>query len=371
MNKLNRDIDITKVNQSKERTMNFVINEVEVYQKPWYHVFKVLSFKIAVPIVFAVFVLGLIFVNNPSSSTPTPNAVLALSEEDKSTLAEMSYLSGTIIAYAFDTAAHNTTFLNSEATTTFETDIEEFNQYFELLKLYLDDASLDDNIVITELEDNEFDILISFNNNNQVYDMYLNSADESSFEGELVIDGLVFTVTGEITNEGEETKLDLEAKNGNDSVTIEYESELSDEIETNYKITSNINGTKKIREIKVEMDGEEAKVEIKENESTYELSREIEDGNVTYKLSYQLGETEGEAIITEVTNASGVTGYRYHIEEDDVEKDIETNKPDIPKGRDDDDRGNPFNDDDEDDEDDEMDDQSHFDNPNNVLLESI
>ena len=332
MAKLNRKIDNVSIENSKRRTMNFVMNEINEVKVPWYHsLFNVKNGLLLATSIAFLLILGFTMLNGPDN-TPT---IYALNEENSSTVAEMSYMASHLVAVEFDLNISEETsglvFLNTTSTfddeTEFESDLEDFSTYFNMLKFYFDESTFEDSIVFTLIEDGEFEVEILFTIDNISYRLLVNQTSETQFEGILEFDGVAFDVNGTITNEDDETKFNFEARNGEDVVTIDYKDETSiDESKKSYKISSTTNSISTEKEVTVKVEDDEMKVEVIENQNQYQLKHEFEDGQWRYKLEYKINENEGEVIITE-EEINGETSYNYHVREGSVEKDIQVGPP--------------------------------------------
>lgn len=349
MRKLQRSIDPITMEQSKQRTINRVMNRIED-QKQTSFSFKYILRPALVPALVLIIALVILF-NGPTEVNPPnpPTGDISAFESEK--IAEISYISSSFIGSSITVSTNALQFLADTDETEFETENDTFNVYFDTLRVFLNDdfSSL---ITVTELTDEAFDYLITFDVNGHPYQYYL-SRDGDTITGELVINAQIFTVTGSIEETIEdgvvvETTFEIQAISGSDYVHIEYKTESEDEIETKYTITSRINNVEKEQEIKISHEEDESSVEIQDGENQYTLQKELENGVIEYKLEYQINGVEGEAKIIERVDTNGNTTYAYQIKEGDVEKEIEKGKPSY--NFDDDHPGNNSDDDEEDDD---------------------
>jgi hypothetical protein len=238
--------------------------------------------------------------------------------------------------------------------TEFEKNIDQFNYYFNMLKAFIDDDSFIDNAIIEELQDSDYDYEISYFVDNKEYVFLLKVNEDDTISGQLSIGSKTMNIEGKIKDEVNEYKMEIVARSGQDYIKIEYKTETDDETVREYQIQEYINGVETEKEVKIEIEGDEVKVEMQEGENEYLLEQYLRNGFTTYYLEYEVNGLEGEAYITESLDANGKTIYSYHIEEDGREKDIELEDPDE---KDDDDEDEEDDEEDEEIEDEEQEDQ--------------
>lgn len=322
--KINRTISEEQLNRSKQKAMDFVMEEIKPLQKRSFTLSLSKYKYVLTSLVVIIALATLSLLNNPNIPTPPSGEVLSLYESER--LAEFSYISGNLISSSFSLSESHTMFLSNEDETEFETNIDEFNVYFDMLKAFLEDDNFEDSVLVTEGND-EYTSKITFTEDSQDFTFYVNLNDDE-LEGILIIDDVTLTVTGTFFSNEEEVELKLKAQNNNDYIEIEYKIESKDEIERKYEIKQSINNVVSEKEIKIEFGDNETKVEIKDNEDTYELKKELEEGVYIYKLEYEVNGVSGEVRILEV-ESNGVITYNYIIEEDGKEpKEIEKDDPD-------------------------------------------
>jgi hypothetical protein len=321
MNNYSREVDSAKMEQSKQRTMTYVMDTINQPQRSsWLrHLYR----PILVPTL--AFIIALALILQPGEGPV--DKPFTVSAQESQTLAEISYLSSSLIAANITVADHTFQFLANNDTTEFEDNTDEINMYFDMLKVFLDDDLFSNNVTITLLEDSPFTQLMEFSSNGIAYQFYI-AVNDGIISGELLVNNAVFTVSGRLEEEDDEYSIELEATSGNDYVRISYQTENNSEVETKYEVESQINGVTATRQIKVSFENDEAKVEIEEGENSYQLKRELEDGAVQYKLEYTINNQEGEAVIIETTDTAGAVTYSYQVKEGDVEKEIEKGRPD-------------------------------------------
>lgn len=364
MNNFNRQIDPVKMEQSKQRSMSYVMDHIQQPSRSsWLrHLYR----PILLPTL--ILVIALVLILQPGGG-PTDEP-FTVSAQESQTLAEISYLSSSLIAANITVVDNTFQFLANNNSTQFEDNNDEINMYFDMLKVFLEDDVFSNNVTVTALDDPVFTQLIEFDSNGITYQFYI-AVNDGAITGELIVHNTVFTVSGTLEEEDDEYSIDLEATNGNDYVRISYQTESNSEVETKYEVESHVNGVTANRQIKVSIEDDEAKVEIEEGENSYQLKREIEDGAVQYKLEYKINNQEGEAIITETTDATGAVTYSYQVKEGDVEKEIQRGRPDYDyddeedDDEEDDDKGKNNDEDEEDSEDEENPGQQGEDNPGN------
>ena len=146
MNKLDRKIDEMRMNISKERTMGFVMNEIKEIPKKRFS-FNFRKYK-AVPLfVFTVAISLVIVLSNDFTVGPVPipdpgNPLLDIANSEN--LAELSYITGSLVLSNFTLEANpgllKLADLNENE---FEVNILEFNAYFYMLRVFMDDKVFD------------------------------------------------------------------------------------------------------------------------------------------------------------------------------------------------------------------------------------
>ncbi len=330
--KINRQVNELNLKMSEDKLIHNVFDRIEHKKQR-----NVLSIpKLSIYIVTLV-TLVIVFFSYFGIETPPIDVQVELSEYDTVKIAELTYLSGSLIGSNINIYNENLLFLSTNDETEFEANQEEINIYFDMLRVYLN-GDLSEMIAVTKLTDGEYQYKIEFTQENQVYTFLLKIVDEN-IEGILEVGTLSFTVNGIFEKTDAATKLELEAYDGDNVVKITYRYENEDEIESKYEIETRINGVTSQREIKVSKENDESKVEIEEANASYELKKEIENGVVTYKLQYEIAGVEGEAQIKESIQ-NGVVTYVYSIKEGDVEKEIEHGRPNYKFDDDDEDQQN-------------------------------
>ncbi|QWB99400.1 hypothetical protein KHQ88_04340 [Mycoplasmatota bacterium] len=356
--KYNRDIDDHKINQAKSRTINYVLDNLEL-QETKTSIFSKVRFKFVLSVMsfLLMVVIGITLLNHPPGTSPieTPS-VVELSENDQKKLVEASYLTGNIIVNSLGSSIEQMSY--QVLSTVFANKADEFDYYFQMLRPIMEEDLIEYDITV--LENETYDYLIRYEIDGQEYRFEL-SMEEENVQGILNIKGLEFAVDGEVKIDGQNISIELNARSDSNYIKIEYESEVEkDEIEKEYKIIEYINQVLTEREIKISHENEEIKLEMleiyKQTENTYELTKDTSGSQVIYNLEYEIDEIEGEGtIVEEIVNGQLV--YRYHIEEDGKEEDYEYEEHDGDDDEEDDDE----DDDDEDDEEDEDDNEEDID----------
>jgi len=327
--KYNRNIDSQMLSNSKEKTIHTVMDRI-------YSTKKQPFFRVNIRLVGAVLSFALVFVFSYSLflNNPTPPVVgVELTEYSTEKIVETTYLSGNIIAYSVRQA--NTLslvplsmlFLDNGETTEFEQKIDDFNQYFDMLKVFIDDASFQENVVVETLTEGLYKTKISYTVDTKFYEFYLN-IENTQLEGILLIDSVEFDVTGELIDTDSLFSLKIKAMNLNDFIEINYQTQTKDELQKQYEIKQSLNGIYLEREVSVEFEDDKVKVKIHEGDDEYKLEQFSRDGSIIYFLEYKINESEGEVYITETLNSFNKTIYSYDISENGIEKDIDKEDPD-------------------------------------------
>jgi len=349
MEKYNREFNEQRIEISRSRTIDNVMDRIKA-EKSFWSFFKPIKMKLLMTVLVAVLLVVVIFATN----TPvTPYTPVALTEYQTKKLVETSYMSASIISNATISATSTTlSYLPlADQETEFEKNIDDFNYYFNMLKVFIDDEAFMDNAVFENLTDSIYDYKISYLVENKQYVFLLKIDKEGEITGEITIGSKVLTVEGTFEEKSDGISLDLVARSNNDYIVIEYESETDDEIQKQYKIKQSINNIYIEKEISIEIEDDKTKVSIKQGEDSYNLEKHSENGVTVYYLEYEVNDLEGEVYITESIDEFGKTVYSYHINEQGFEKDIELDDPDED---DEDDEDEEDTEDEEDEEDDDL-----------------
>ncbi len=343
MEKFSREIDEKRMGISKVHTIDNVMERIKNEKTIW-SFFKPVKFKLILTVFSLVLLIVVVIAINPR----TPIEPITLSEVKTKKLVETSYMSASIISNALaNTQTTTISFIPLvEIETEFEKNIDEFNYYFNMLKVFIDDDAFVNNAIVESLTNSDFEYKISYLVQNKEHIFYLTIDKNGIISGEIIIGSQVFVVEGNIEEDNDEFELELIARKNNDYIEIEYSSEFDDEIQKTYYIKQFINGVLTEKEITVEIEDDEVKVEIKQGNDNYLLEKYSENGVTVYFLEYEVNGREGEVYITEEIDAFGKTIYRYHISEGDLEKDLDLEDP-----GDEDDEDDDENEDDDDDED--------------------
>lgn len=328
MNNLNRNIDEVKVNQSKDRSIDFIMSEINKEPKKLFNfTFTKLKLIPVLVLVVALVIFGVLRTGNDDSPLPTPNSPL-LKASNTETLAELSYITGKLVASSFTVNTGPSLMKLADLTTTeFENDIIEFNAYFDMLRAFMEDDTFDDDYIVEELSEGDYSTKLSFGVDGDTY-IFLINLEGTIIDGTLEVNNSIFNVTGTLKDETDELSFEIKATSGNNYIDIKYEVESDDEIEKTYELTSYINGVRKDKEIEISIEQDQIKVKLREGNTEYELEKEIEDGEVQYSLQYHIGDIEGEALIFESIDEFGKTVYTYQINEEGHEKEIDIDKDD-------------------------------------------
>ncbi|AIO18403.1 hypothetical protein KQ51_00520 [Candidatus Izimaplasma bacterium HR1] len=349
MTKMNRRIDETRMNESRDKSIDFVLCSIapKTTRQPFFTRTRTMLLSTFV-LIIALVVMFVI----PNTNTPgTPVTINAYESER---IAEVTYLTTSLIGSNIVLSNTDMMLLDNNIiitadneTTEFEDNDELINLYFDTLRVFLEDDLFQNSITTTISEDDPNTHIITFSIQEIEYVLtvtFLNN----TFSGTLSVGGVTYDVTGKLEESIDELKLELEAVNGDDYVHIEFVSEQDEnEIERKYQIHERINNVEKEQEIKVSLEENEYQIEIKDGENEYRLEKEMEGSEYQYKLEYKINGIEGEAIITESVDVNGNIVYQYQIKEGSNEKEIEHGRPNYEHEDDDEDE-----EDDEDDEDD-------------------
>ncbi|QLY39792.1 hypothetical protein HF295_02500 [Hujiaoplasma nucleasis] len=350
--KYNRDIDEHKIHEAKIRNMDYVLNHIEE-KKSIFSIFTQVRFKLILSIFsfIIMIVIGISLFDQPDKPQPNPVvSVVEMSHEDQQKIVETTYLSGNIIVNSLQPSISAMAYY--ELSTKFKDYSQSFDQYFQMLKPFIDQEDFSTFEVI-ELEDDTYDYQINYQVQEETYSFKYSHLNSTSIIGQMIVRDITLNVTGKIEKDDESLEVEILAESGQDYIKIAYESKIeSDESKKEYQIEEMINGIFRNIEIDLKYENNEVKLEMIENENSYELTKEIGD-TITYKLEYDIDGVEGEGRITE-SIVDGQIIYRYMIEEGDIEEEYEFDddkKANEPKDDDIDDE----DDDDEDDDEDEND----------------
>jgi hypothetical protein len=346
----NRDIDEQRINQAKSRTIEYVLDNV-AQKTSIFSIFSSIKFKLvlsAMVLVFAV-IIGISLFNPTTPSTRPVLAINELSQEEQQVIVETSYISGNIIVNALRPSLEAMSF--KEAKTRFNDNSSQFDDYFQMLKPFIDEVDFSQ-FQVEQLNDETYDYRINYNIDGQNYLFDLSGDEEGNINGQMLVKNITFQVSGFIKDEENELEVEIMANANEDYISIEYKHEKeSDESNKEYYIEEYINGQYKERTIEIKRENDEVSLELTENSNYYELTKEISD-IITYKLEYEIDGVEGEGTITEIIVNDEVF-YRYHIEEDGEEEEFEFEDDDEDEDNEDDDEDEEDLEDEEDEEDSE------------------
>jgi hypothetical protein len=357
--KYNRDIDEQRIQESKARTMQYVLDHIEE-KRSIRSIFTQVRFKFVLSAMslLLIAIIGVsLFIDQPTPPAVQTISVVQLSQDEQQKLVETSYISGNIILHSLQPSLEAMAY--REMSTKFNDRSEEFDDYFQMLKPFIDEVDFSD-FQVTELIDQTYDYQIIYNVDGSNYVFNL-SMDETSIIGEMIVRGITLAVEGKIEKDDTSLEIEILAQTATDYIRISYESEIeSDETSKEYIIEESINGLYKERTIEINRENDEVKVEMTENGNYYELTKEIGD-QVIYHLEYEIDGVEGEGSIQEINN-NGTIIYRYDIEEDGIEESYEY-EDEYEDDEDDEDEDDEEDDEDEidEDEDDEEDDEDEID----------
>ena len=313
---MKRNIDMTKVNDSKQRTISFVMDQVHKEKHSW-NIRYILKRSLA-PVL--ILVLAFVLIQNIGENNPfVDNVPVTLNAETSEKIAELSYISTTLFTNQSTVATSNLTQLATTELTEFEEEFDSVNLYFDMLKVFLEDQPFDNTITTTELEDSDYSFLITFTVNEDLYEFYINIVD-TIITGELHYNNDILLVSGKYIEDGDDLKIELEASNGDNYTFIEYKKDSTSTIK--YDIKERYNGVETEKQFKVVNEEDSSKIDIVDGDNNYTLKKEIEDGQSKYKLEYKVNGVTGNVNITEEVDEQGNTIYAYQIKEGSIEKSI-------------------------------------------------
>lgn len=221
-----------------------------------------------------------------------------------------------------------------------ELNLDQVNIYVDKLNDFIDHGT-DGFGSVTELisDRNEFEYLIIIEVDEAIYDLYYN-VDESTFEisGILIYDDVEYSIIAENSmldtkdfdelTEEEKQYLTLIARNGSDSIAIEYEikSEEGESKET-FTLVSSIEGIGSNFTMEIKTDDNELVLTILIDEDEY-IFKNDEEEEFDYKLDYVVNGVKGKVRILEKTNDEGILVYYYRVQEGSNKVEIELEDPD-------------------------------------------
>lgn len=321
MKNIQREIDEVRMNQSKSRTIENVMNKIEELEtksntiNPFNKIFKTLSLSV---VMIFVIVFALVLINTSKPTIPVNNFTEEIGGEE---LAEVAYISGHILnnSLSLNTMSNSHYYLPIDQLS-LNSDIEEYEVYFDILINLHKNSSLQNEIVVTGLTDNEYETKITFDIDGISYIMYVNLDDEE-IAGVLEIDDMIFNLEGTFKVTEEDVLLEIEASNNDNSIEIKYESKNEEESEENYKIKQNILGVESEKEIHIEY-SPELTIEMSDNDDSFDLSQIEHNQHTVYVLQYEVNGESNELFVIEENN-DGIIIYRYVTEGEYDEFDIE------------------------------------------------
>ncbi len=324
--KYNRYIDEQKLNNTKEQNINLVMGKI-LYKKERRNIFS--NFKIvgtSLSLALVVVLSYFMFFNVPILPT------IELSEFSKEKIVETSYLTGNVMAHSITQATALSVMNLSvmylvDSETEFEQDIDNFNLYFDMLKVFIDDSDFNKDVTIEYFEQGEYDILISYTIDSNIYAFYLNIQD-TTLSGIININQKQYIVEGELVDIENNFSLKLKAESGNDYIEIEYQTETKEETEKQFEIKQDINGVYIEREIQIKYEDDSVKVEMNDGNGEYKLEQFSSGAESVYYLEYNINDSEGEVFITESIDEFDNTQYHYDITEDGIEQQFDLDDPD-------------------------------------------
>lgn len=226
-----------------------------------------------------------------------------------------------------------------------ESELDEVNIYFDKLKVFMDEG-IDSALDISEQSSTRegYDTVLTYTIEEVTYTIYYSFVDELieteyfeneeneeeqefKLEGLMIIDEVEYQLTGANEIDDEEQVMwfkTIDSNNTGNEVKIEIKNENE---EQKFKIFTLINNVEKKAEIKFENENDETKVELKlqndDQESKYKFKKEIEDDQTVYKFEYEVNGVKGKVKILEIIDEFGNVTYKYKIEENGRNKEID------------------------------------------------
>lgn len=344
MEKMNRELSDKQLEIIKTRNVDAVMENINFEHRESVFCNFSLRPKLVLAISLMVFAfITMYFVDFGTNSNPLPNPFnneIVLDDNTTETLVELSYISGSLMSKSLTLS--NTNIMNLAAKikkTEIGTDIEEVNSYFDMLKVFLEDNPFDNNVVVEELIEDNYQSKISFTSEGTTFDFYINLLDEN-IEGVLYIEDIMYSVLGKQTIDENESKLELRALNGSDYVDVEYILDSNDlDTTQKYNVETSINGIITKKSIKISIEDSAYKITIEDLNSKYNLKKNFEDDQGMYKLDYTIDGEKGRANIYEDIDEDNNPVYRYEIREGSLTETIIVMRPAIGY----DDQSNPSN----------------------------
>ena len=348
MGKLHVDIDQNKMNQSKTRTIQQVMATIDMQQEA-----KAAKRRFRLSKESLIFAFLLVIGLFVMISVGDGNVSIEIKAYETEEIANVSYLtagmismSSTVNELTVSTSIMQLGMIDALNVTDFEDNIDTFNCYFDMLRVYVDQVDMQEVIVFEELTNHELEYKLSYVLDNQLHEFYIIQI-KSRIIGELLIEGVVYQVEGSLEEKENEIGLQITAFNGEDFVSVAYSDDMDNETDKTYHIEQKIGDVVTNREISIRADGAETKVYIKEDNAEYEISKTVLAEGVIYEVVYKVGNQEGEVEILITIDEFGNEVFIYGISEDGEEIEIELEDPD------EDDEHHDEDDEDEDDEDDD------------------
>lgn len=332
MNKIKREINQYQYQKSEQRITDGVFHHIDVTSRS--HTKRHIKKSFLLSGVFAVFALmAFIIIQNLSPwATPFINNSVELTTFQNKKIAEIGYLSGSIIAASQPSPTASITPKSMSYTftsnTTFESNLDDINLYFDMLRVFLNTDPFSSNITVTNSSDSNYDTAITFQSNGFQYELKL-KVTSATITGVLLLDDAKFEVQGTLLQEGKAFIVELEAYNvtNDDHVTIHYATEDENEVETTYNIITQIAGIERTRTIRIERENNESTIHVTENNNEFQLEKEIKSDGTHYELQYKINDVKGSAVITEQLDQDGNITYLYQLTEGEYEEDFEQDRP--------------------------------------------
>jgi hypothetical protein len=330
MNKLNRAIDESILNQSIKRVEHNVMRSIELKKttsKP--SVFSFLSFsKYAIAVTFTALIIG-IFISQNNTVIPNQNG-LTLDQFQSERFAEAIYLSSTIMATSDITVANQLQYMDYDSASMLEEHVGIVTEYFDMLIVFFDETEINNTLTVQEDQSGQFDQVVSFSGNTYDYQLSINFNDDGTFEGILSFESFTYEAFGSIEDTEQEFKIEMLATNetNNNQVSLSYITETKDETETIFQIATIFNNIENTQTIKIERESDETKVQLINDDINISIEQEAEHGENVFELEYKIDNIEGESYVLRTIDVDGVVSYTYQYTEDGYNDEISHERPD-------------------------------------------
>lgn len=200
MSRLNIDINESKMNQSKDRTIQKVMANIDAQTEKQTSKRIFSLSKESVVFAFLLVIALVVMISIPDS-----RMTVEIQAYESEQIANTSYLSASMISMSttvnelsLSTSILEMGVFQQLGSTDFEDDIEEFNQYFDILRVYIDQVDLQEIMTFEELVDSEYDYRLIYDLDNQQHIFYLNQ-NGTMLSGEMHVGTTIYTIEGTLS----------------------------------------------------------------------------------------------------------------------------------------------------------------------------